>query len=67
MIQNRRRLQELQRKLDSEESLSYKEALAIYEMLHKEALLLGAINSSNILDGLEVDIRIAKAINKVGL
>lgn len=67
MIQNRKKLQELQRKLDSEENLSYREALAIYEMLHKEAVSLGAINSENILDGLEVDLRIAKAINKVGL
>jgi len=67
MIQNRKKLQDLQRKLDAEESLSYKEALAIYEMLHKEAVSLGVINSENILDGLEVDLRIAKAINKVGL
>ena len=67
MIQNRHKLDEFQRKLDAEESLSYTEALAIYEMLHKEAVSLGAINSENILDGLEVDLRIAKAINKVGL
>jgi hypothetical protein len=67
MIQNKHKLDELQRKLDSEENLSYKEALAIYEMLHKEAVSLGVINSENILDGLEVDLRIAKAINKVGL
>ena len=67
MIQNRHKLNELQHKLDAEESLSYREALAIYEMLHKEAVSLGVINSENILDGLEVDLRIAKAINKVGL
>ena len=67
MIQNRHKLEEFQRKLDTEESLSYIKALAIYEMLHKEAVSLGAINSGNILDGLEVDLRIAQAINKVGL
>ena len=67
MIQDRKKLQELQHNLDAEENLSYREALAIYEMLHKEAVSLGAINSDNILDGLEVDLRIAKAINKVGL
>lgn len=67
MIQNRHKLDEFYRKLDAEKNLSYKEALAIYEMLHKEAVSLGAISSENILDGLEVDIRIAKAINKVGL
>jgi len=67
MIQNRHKLNEFQRKLDAEENLSYREALAIYEMLHKEAVSLGVINSENIMDGLEVDLRIAKAINKVGL
>jgi len=67
MIQNRHKLDELYRKLSVEENLSYKQALAIYEMLHKEAVSLGAINSENILDGLEVDLRIAKAINRVGL
>ena len=56
-------LDEFYRKLDAEENLSYKEALAIYEMLHKEAVSLGAINSENILDGLDVDLRIARAIN----
>jgi len=65
MIQNRHKLDEFYRKLDAEENLSYKQALAIYEMLHKEAVSLGAINSKNILDGLEVDIKIAKAINEV--
>jgi len=67
MIQNRHKLDEFYRKLDAQENLSYKEALAIYEMLHEEAVSLGAINSENILDGLEVDLRIAKAINSVGL
>jgi hypothetical protein len=36
-------------------------------MLHKEAVSLGVINSENVLEGLEVDLRIARAINKVGL
>ena len=67
MIENRQMLDEFYRKLDAEENLSYADALAIYEMLHKEAVSLGAINSKNILDGLDVDLRIANAINKVGL
>lgn len=67
MIKNRHKVEEFQRKLDAEENLSYKKALAIYEILHKEALSLGAINSENILDGLDVDLRIAKAISRVGL
>jgi len=67
MIRNSNKLNELYRKLDAEEKLSYTQALAIYEMLHKEAVALGAISSENILDGLEVDIKIARAINRVGL
>ena len=50
-------------KLIKEENLSYKKALFIYEALHKEAVSLGVFNSQNILEGLEVDLRIAKAIN----
>ena len=66
MIQNGRQLNDFYRRLDAEENLSYLEALAIYEMLHQEAVSLGAINSENMLDGLEVDLRIAKAVNRVG-
>ena len=67
MIRNRAKLEEFYRKLDAEEKLSYRQALAIYEMLHKEAVSLGAISSDNILEGLEVDLRIARAINRVGV
>jgi len=67
MIQNRQRLDDFYRRLDAEENLSYHEAVRIYEMLHKEAVALGAISSANMLDGLEVDLRLARAINKVGL
>ena len=63
MIQNRIKLNKFYRKLIKEENISYKEALGIYEALHKEAVSLGVINSENILEGLEVDLKIAKAIN----
>jgi len=63
MIRNNLRLSKFYRKLIEEENISYKEALSIYEALHKEAVSLGIINSKNILDGLEIDLRIARAIN----
>ena len=63
MIRNKRKLNEFYRKLIEEENISHKQALAIYDMLHKEAVSLGAINSENILEGLEVDLRIAKAMS----
>ena len=63
MIRNKPKLDKFHRKLIKEENLSYKKALSIYEELHKEAVSLGIINSENILEGLEVDLRIAKKVN----
>jgi len=63
MVRNKRKLNEFYRKLIEEENISHKKALSIYEALHKEAVSLGVINSENILEGLEIDLRIAKAIN----
>ena len=63
MITNRDKLNEFERELARKENLSHKEALAIFDALHKEAVALGVISSENILDGIEVDLRIAKAIN----
>jgi len=66
MIRNKRKLDEFYRKLEAEENLSYKEALRIYDALHKEAVALGAISHENIWDGFDAILRIARAINKVG-
>ena len=65
MIRNKRKLEEFYRKLDAEESLSYKEALRIYDALHKEAVALGAISHENIWEGFEVDLRIAQAMSRL--
>jgi hypothetical protein len=56
-------LEEFYRRLIVEEDLSYEQALRIFESLYAEALTLGAITEENILDGLETDLRIAKALN----
>lgn len=63
MIRNRLKLNKFYRKLTEEENLSYRKALSIYEELHKEAVSLGVISSENILEGIEVDLRIAKTVN----
>jgi hypothetical protein len=65
MIRNRAKLNKFYRDLIEKENLSYKQALSLYEAMYKEAVSLGAINSENILEGIEVDLRIAKAINEV--
>jgi len=63
VIKNQNKLKSFYQRIIKQENISHTEALSIYEELHKEAVSLGAINSKNILDGLEVDLRIAKAIN----
>jgi hypothetical protein len=63
MITNRQKLDAFNKKLIAEEKISHKQAIAIYEALHKEAVNLGVISHENIWDGIEVDLRIAKAIN----
>jgi hypothetical protein len=65
VITNRRKLDEFYRRLDAEEDLSYTEALRIYEMLHKEAVALGAISHENIWDDFEVDLRITAAMGRL--
>jgi len=65
MITNPHKLETLNRQLDRQK-IPYRESLAIFEALLNEAVLLGAVNSENMLDGIDVDIRIANAINKVG-
>ena len=65
MIRDKRKLDEFYRKLEAEENLSYKEALRIYDALHKEAVALGAISHENIWDGFEVDLRIAQAMSRL--
>jgi hypothetical protein len=63
MVKNKRKLNKFYHALLRKEKLSYSQALRIYEALHKEAVSLGVINSKNILEGLETDIRVAKTIN----
>ena len=66
MIRNKPKLKKFYQKLIEQENISHKEALSIYEALHKEAVALGVISHENIWDGFEAVLRIARAINKVG-
>lgn len=63
MVKDKFKLKKFYQELIRKENIPYKKALAIYEALHKEAVSLKIINSKDILDGLETDLRIAKAIN----
>ena len=63
MIKNKVLLNKFYDKIIERENLSHKEALAIFEAMYKEAVSLGVFNSENILEGLDTDLRIARAIN----
>ena len=63
MLRKNRKLDKFYKSLIEKEKIPYKKALVIFEALLKEAVSLGIINSKNILDGLEVDIKVAKALN----
>ena len=47
------------------EKLDIKKKFKIVEALYKEAVALGALPLEDPLEGLEVDIRIAKVVNSV--
>jgi hypothetical protein len=66
MLKNPKQLDAFHSRLYRQEVLTYQESVRIFEALLNEAVLLGAINSKNILDGIDVDIRIANAVNRVG-
>lgn len=63
MIRNTPELEEFYRRLIVEEDLSYEQSSGIFESLYAEAVSLGVIRDENILEGLEVDLRIAQALN----
>lgn len=57
--------QEFEKKILREEKIDIKRNFQILEGLYDEAVSLGIIPLKNPLEGLEVDIKIAKAINSV--
>ena len=63
MIKNAKKLAEFEKKLLETENFSLKQKFKIFDALYKEAVSLGIFNDKNIMEGIEVDIRIAKALN----
>jgi hypothetical protein len=57
--------QKFEMELSKKERVSIRSNFRIVEALYKEAVVLGVIPLKNPLEGLEVDIRIAKVINHV--
>ncbi|KPL20331.1 MAG: hypothetical protein AMJ75_11930 [Phycisphaerae bacterium SM1_79] len=64
MTRNKHKLNKFYRRLIEEESISHKEALVVCKALYKQVAFWGIINSENfILERLQNDLRMAKAIN----
>jgi hypothetical protein len=63
MIINTDKLREFELSEIAREDISYTDALSIFEGLRREAVSLGAFSCENILEGLDVNIRIARAVN----
>ena len=65
MIANPKKLQEFERKLLKKEKIDIMENFRIVEALYREAIALRAIPLKDPLDGLEIDIKIARIVNSV--
>ena len=65
MIKNHKKLQEFERKLLKKEKVDIMQNFKIVEALYKEAVALGIFPLKNPLEGLEIDIKIAKVVNSV--
>jgi hypothetical protein len=63
MIKDRARWEAFEREELARENLSYKQAIVIFDALRHEAVSLGAFTPENAFDGLEVDIKVARAIH----
>jgi hypothetical protein len=64
MIRNNE-FQKFEMEILRREKLDIKRNFKIAEALYDEAVALGILPCKNPLDGIEVDIRIARAINRV--
>ena len=65
MVKNHKRLEKFEKDLVRRTTVNPKENLKIVEALFREARALGAFPPKDPLEGIEVDIKIAKAVNCV--
>lgn len=65
MVKNHRELQKFERNLIASEKPDYRRNFRIVEEMYQEALELGIFPLKNPLDGIEVDIKIARVVNSV--
>ena len=65
MITNAKKCEEFERALIRSRKANYWENLRIVEALYREAILLGIFPLKDPLEGLQVDIGMARVINSV--
>ena len=65
MIRDTQSLAEFEDNELRKEKPDYPRALALFEAMWKEAMLLGVLPLKDPLEGIEVDIRIARILNDV--
>ena len=63
MIKNAELLERFEYKQLEKETLSYRDALKIYESMWLEAKALGILPLKNPMDGIEVKIKISRILN----
>lgn len=63
MIRNSFLIKELEKKILTKKELSFKEALKIYESMYDEAVKFGALPPKDPMEGIKVDIKIARILN----
>jgi hypothetical protein len=65
MVKNAKKLQAFEALRIGAEKVNVEQNLRILDALYEEALMLGALPPKDPLDGIEVKIRVAKAVNHV--
>ncbi len=65
MIKNAKLLSEFNKGELKKEKLTYPESLRLFEEMWKEGVSLGVLPLKEPLEGIEVDIRIARILNRV--
>lgn len=65
MVKNQKKLQKFENELTRREKVNVLKNFRLVDAMYKEAASLGIFPMKNALEGLEVDLKIAKVINSV--
>lgn len=65
MIINCREFQSFEKKMIEQKNLNIRQKFKIINALYEEAIALGALPLKNPLEGIDIDIKIARVVNSV--